>query len=175
MKQFLLIIGFLISDRAIGQYPYHRCLTFKSDLLSLVNIAVEVPVYHGLTMEFGVRDIAYDLPGEQHQKRSFRGNIKFHFPKEDFQSKYYSFYVFSGIHYQTHFLQFENSEYGDLDVTKGVLGIGSKRRRYDLWIAIENAIDTRQNSLLENSVRKSWKRPLTFTGGISINIWNIKI
>lgn len=176
MKNQLFILVLLVSSfHTKAQYPYHRAITLKSNFLAWVNIALEVPVYKRLTSEISFRDIAYNFPGENHKKRSVRGHIKYHFPQSDELGKYYSFYLFAGINNFKHSALLANNEKGALEVTRAVLGIGSKRRRIDIWIAIEPVMETQQNIYYMHRASKRWENNYSISGGIALNLINIKL
>lgn len=183
MKYILTLIIFLSVFTLKCQYPY-RAITVKTNLLSLWNISLEVPVYKRITTELSYRAINFvdfDIAFlDNHQKQTLRWNVKYHFPREDNTGRYYSGYVFTGLDQMKHTVDYGSNERGILDVTRLAIGVGTKRRRIDLWIACEKIIDTRQNEYFEGSVGNNaiphrWFPDISVSGGIAFNLFNIKL
>ena len=175
MRILFFFILFSISYLVRAQYPYYRVLTFKTNLLSFVNLAVEAPIYNRLTTELSFRKISYDLPGENHEKQSARFNLKYHFPRTDSKERDYSIYIVSGLNLFQNKATFETDEQGKLDVDRIIVGLGTKKRRFDVWLAFEYTVNTRLNNYISNSSDKPWYPKMGISGGIALNLFHIKL
>jgi hypothetical protein len=180
----LAVFILLISVPVRAQYPYHKAVTIKSNLLSLCHVAVEFPVYKRLTAELGCRYMHYSVDwvipdwDESRRKYTFRANVKYHYPMEDWKGKYYSVYAYAGVdnfHNEVRFY-YSNITYGITDATRFTWGLGTKRRRYDLWFGCEKIIQTRKNQYEEGlHIPKKWLPDFYVSGGVALNLINFKL
>lgn len=164
-----------------AQYPYHKAITIKTNILCYWSIAAELPIYSQLTTEFGYRSIdytAFDIAAlNNHYKQTLRWNVKYHFPMEDNTGKYYSPYVFTGINNIRHSVDYKHQS-GHLNVDRVAIGVGVKRRRIDFWVACEKIVRTHKNEYTEYALNlgtSQWIPDIWVSGGIVINLINIKL
>ncbi len=182
-SKILCVVCIMSCALARAQYPYHKAITVKTNMLSLVHLAVELPFYDYLTVELGYRRIGYTLfaDGNHIEAQSKRLNLKYHFPRVGEKGNNYSTYLFVGMNNLQRTLTIsEPFEEGRFNVTRCVLGAGVKKRRFDAWIAIEPVIDTVENVYRKQTgptqfITETWLPEIGVSAGFAINLFHIKV
>lgn len=183
----LIIFAFVIGcNTLVADTPLHRFITVKTNLLALGHIAVEAPFLRNTTAEFNFRQIQYATyqyrqnfnKSGSHFKQNFRLNFKYHFPKVNELGNSYSPYLLVGVNVMVHHFNIRYNAKGDYEASRINLGFGVKKRRYDVWIAAEYALQTTQNFYYDLSkagpvIPEKWQPRLSISGGIAVNIINL--
>lgn len=183
MKTYLLIFTFIFTIITCAQNPFDKTITLKTNLVSLFNISLELPIYKRFSTEFSFREFEYweDMLINYHiHKKTLRFNVKYHIPNNNHKEDYTN-YIFTGLNSCIISYEKKYKDYQLFDAKRITLGVGQRMRLIDVWVSIEKNILTHYNfeksfdSVTGNPIYEKWKPNIYVSGGIAINIVNINL
>lgn len=158
-----------------------RTITLRTEVSTLFHVGLEVPVYGKFTLDGALRHYTTYYFADI-ERTDLRAGLRYYFKTVRDEN----FYLYAGIHNRVQSMSDYPKEddsriEGELDITNGVVGIGMKHRRFNIWLGFEFPLSEFKNwytykndygALIED---RKWKTTPWVSLGIGINLINISL